>query len=184
VRQPDLVAPSDTARLWRRWRRTQASSTFEEVVRPEVPYARDFARRLGATADEADDAVQDALLLLARERSDDPWRVGLRAWLCRRVALRVKMRARAGSRRRRRERTAAYRAPVADGDPAAPAEMRDEVHAALAHLDAADRRIVVLPHADDHLVSAPSFVVVAGCHGEVGVKQPCTAECMRRPPRA
>jgi len=131
----------DQAELWRRWRRERAPRAFEAIVRPELAHALALARRMGADPGEAEDALQDSLVKLARERSDEPLRVGIRAWICRRVVLGVKMQARAGARRRRHEAAAA-----GHGGPAAlpRVEARDEVEAALGRLEEEERRIVEL----------------------------------------
>ena len=62
----------------RTWRQSRESGAFEALVRPEIPYALDLARRCGARGSDADDVVQESLIQLARENSDDPMRVGLR----------------------------------------------------------------------------------------------------------
>lgn len=125
---------------WKAWRQSRESSAFEALVKPEIPYALDLARRTGARGTEADDVVQESLLQLAREKSDDPMRVGLRAWICRRVVLKTKMLARSGSRRRKHERAAARVATA----PVSTLEARDEVQAALDRLESDERRAVVL----------------------------------------
>ncbi|MHC4933058.1 MAG: sigma factor, partial [Planctomycetota bacterium] len=73
--------------LWQAWRRRRESSAFEALVRPEIAHALALARRMGADGADADDVVQESLVLLAKERSDDPIRVGVRTWICRRVVL-------------------------------------------------------------------------------------------------
>ncbi len=147
-----MLMTKETTKLWRAWRGRRDSGAFERLVKDEVPYAIDLARRLGADHGEAEDVVQDSLVKLAREKSNDPLTVGLRAWICRRVVLGYRMRVRASSRRRRHERTA-MSAPASSRQaprPAAPElDQRDEVQAALRHLDEEQRRAVVLRYLHD-----------------------------------
>jgi RNA polymerase sigma factor (sigma-70 family) len=131
-----------TEGLWRAWRARRDENAFASLVRDEIRYAADYARRLGANAAEADDLVQDALVRLAQEVSDDPTRVGVRAWLCRRVGLGFRMRVRAATRRRRHEGRTPPPRPVAD--PARRSELRDRVEHALGRLDEKARQAVVL----------------------------------------
>ncbi|MHC4957818.1 MAG: RNA polymerase sigma factor [Planctomycetota bacterium] len=130
---------------WRAWRSRRDAAAFEALVEPEISYAVALARRMGARGADADDIVQDSLVQLAQEQSDDPVDVGLRAWICRRVVLRSKMHVRASSRRRRHER-AAPRLVVAEPDPY---DVRDEVETALKHLSEDERRAVVLRYLHD-----------------------------------
>ncbi|MHC4341160.1 MAG: RNA polymerase sigma factor [Planctomycetota bacterium] len=128
--------------LWQAWRRGRESRAFEALVRPEISHALALARRMGADGADADDVVQESLVLLAKEQSDDPVRVGVRTWICRRVVLRAKMHVRASSRRRRHERSATR----ADNlpDPVAPLEIQDEVENAMRHLNDKERQAVLL----------------------------------------
>lgn len=148
----------DQADLWREWRRERAARAFEALVRPELAHALALARRMGADAGEAEDALQESLVQLAREKTDDPVRVGLRAWLCRRVVLRVKMQARAGSRRRRHEAAAARPGRATH---VADVEARDEVEAALGRLDEDERRAVVLRFLHDLDYREMAYVLAA-----------------------
>ena len=70
--------------LWRAWRTKRDAGAFESLVEPEIRYAAALARRMGASAPEAEDVVQDSLIRLAKEKSDDPVRVGVRARLIKR----------------------------------------------------------------------------------------------------
>src|SRR5262245_64169129 len=101
-----------------------------------------FARRLGCSAADAEDAVQEALARLATVRDDSPTSVGVRAWLCREVHVRARSRLRSERRRKTRESVAA-RAPGQAG-PDAAAALRDEVERALAALDDDERSAVEL----------------------------------------
>ena len=141
------MTTAQTTTLWHAWRSRADQQAFQNLVAGEVPYAADLARRLGASSGEADDAVQDALVKLARERSDMPLEVGVRAWLCRRVLLAFKMHVRASGRRRKHERVAAERGRAgADG---APLELRESVNHALATLKPDLRNAVVLRYLHD-----------------------------------
>jgi RNA polymerase sigma-70 factor (ECF subfamily) len=133
--------------LWQAWRRGRESSAFEALVRPEISHALALARRMGADGADADDVVQESLVLLAKEQSDDPVRVGVRTWICRRVVLGAKMHVRASSRRRRHERSATRvgRPP----DPVAPLEIQDEVENAIRHLNDKERQAVLLRYLHD-----------------------------------
>jgi RNA polymerase sigma-70 factor (ECF subfamily) len=112
------------------------------LVRPEVGHALALARRMGASDADAEDALQDTLVALSNETSDEPVDVGLRAWICRRVVLRVRMNARASSRRRRHERAVRIRTEAPD--PALAPEVRDEVERALNLLSGEQRHVVLL----------------------------------------
>ncbi len=131
-----------TRELWRSWRKVRKDRAFAELVNPEVSHALALAKRMGANHADAEDAVQDALVALSNERSDDPLTVGVRAWICRRVVLRVKMNVRSSSRRRRRER--AVRVRTESPDTALAPEVRDEVEHALALLNDDQRHVVLL----------------------------------------
>ncbi len=85
------------------------ASALESLVRPELPHAVAWARRLGYSAADADDAVQDALTRLVRCTNTSPISLGVRAWLCREVRTRARTRRRSETRRRARERVAAER---------------------------------------------------------------------------
>ncbi len=127
--------------LWHAWRRERNPEAFRTVAEPAMRFAYDVARRMGCDGADADDAVQDCLIQLAHERSDEPLRVGLHAWMGRRVRFGVSKQRRGRSRRRRRERASA-RLDTVERDESI--ERRDEVEAALARLDADDRQLVLL----------------------------------------
>ena len=143
--------------LWRTWRARRDEAAFRLLIAGQAGHAAAFARRLGASAHEAEDAVQDALVRLALETTDDPVTVGVRAWLCRRVALGFRMRVRSNMRRRAREAIAArlslsrLRRP----DPDAP----EEVERALAALPTGERQAVVLRHVHDMEYAQVAFVL-------------------------
>ncbi len=132
----------DTKMLWRAWRDRGDEVAFRDLVVREVPYAADLVRRHGASAAEADDAVQEALVKLAQEPSDLPVTVGIRAWLCRRGILAFRMYVRASGRRRAYE--AAATSAGSTGDPTTPTELRETVNAALADLAPKHRHPVML----------------------------------------
>jgi len=131
-----------TGELWRAWRSGREPGAFEALVRPHLSFLLDVARRAGCRADEAQDALQESLVLLARERSDEPVRVGLRAWLGRRARLVARKSARSFLRRFRRERGAAR--SEAQQDAGAETERRDEVESLLRALSEKQRQAVVL----------------------------------------
>lgn len=145
-----------TRSLWHDWRRRGDERAFENLVVREMPYAADLARRMGASRGEADDAVQDALVRLARERSDVPLQVGLRAWLCRRTMLAFKMHVRASTRRRKYERAAA---PPPAYETEGPTELGQRVNHALDVLPAELRHAVVLRHMHDMDYGAMAHVL-------------------------
>jgi RNA polymerase sigma factor (sigma-70 family) len=135
------------AELWGTWTRLRDERSFESLVLPELPHAMGFARRLGCSAADAEDAVQDALARLAAVRDDSPASVGVRAWLCREVHVRARSRLR--SERRRRTREAAASRPPESSGPDASAALRDEVERALADLDLDERSAVELRYLHD-----------------------------------
>ena len=67
-----MVNTTEAVSCWHAWRRKADESAFEALIHGETRYAADLARRMGASEAEAEDAVQDALLKLARERTDTP----------------------------------------------------------------------------------------------------------------
>src|SRR5436190_20065889 len=89
--------------LWTAWTGDRDQRAFEALVRPELPHAVGFARRLGCTAADAEDALQDALVRLAVVRDDAPLEMGLRTWLFREVRVRARSRLRSERRRRSRQ---------------------------------------------------------------------------------
>src|SRR5258706_13139132 len=98
---------ADTATLWENWRSRRDGAAFESLVRPELPRALAFARSLGCSAEDAEDALQESLARLATERSDEPTRLGVRAWLYRTGKDRSRSGRRSWWRRRAREEEAA-----------------------------------------------------------------------------
>jgi len=135
---------ASAATLWKDWRETRREEAFEAFVKPHLPSIVDLARRQGVAADEAEDVVQETLLELARTKSDEPVRVGVRPWLARRVRFRTKKAQRSFARRRRHERAA--RPPrKSEGS----VEVRDEVESALALLCPPERQAVVLRYLHD-----------------------------------
>ncbi len=151
------MTPTHTRSLWHDWRRRGDERAFENLVVREVPYAADLARRTGASGSEADDAVQEALARLARERSDEPVHVGLRAWLCRRTILAFKMHVRASTRRRKHERAAPTAAPTYETE--GPVELGASVNQALRALPDELRYAVVLRHMHDMDYGAMAHVL-------------------------
>jgi len=135
--------------LWTAWRQRGRQEAFAALVRAELPYALDLARRVGADPAEADDIVQEAMIQLARERSDDPVHVGFRAWIGRRVVLRARMNVRASTRRRRHERSSGEARPAEAAPAPRRLELREEVEAALARLPEEQRQAVVLRYLHD-----------------------------------
>lgn len=140
------MPPPDTD-LWTAWRTRGDSTAFEQLVRPQMAFAVDLARRMGCATADADDAVQESLVLLARESGARAQQVGLRPWLARTVILRSKMLRRGESRRRRREAIVARRPRPADE--AATADVREQVEAMLAELPEAERQAVLLHYLYD-----------------------------------
>jgi RNA polymerase sigma-70 factor (ECF subfamily) len=138
---------TQTTELWTAWTARRDERAFETLVRPELPHALGFARRLGCGAADAEDALQDALARLASTKDDAPAAIGVRAWLFRAVHSAARSRLRSDRRRRARESSVA----VADahvGDAAAVA-VRDELERALAELDDDERVAVELRHLHD-----------------------------------
>jgi len=96
-----------TLALWDAWRLRRDGEAFAALVRPDLGRAISLARTQGCGPEDAEDAVQDALTVLAAEKSGEPVRVGVRAWFFRAVRDRARTQARSGWRRRNRERAAA-----------------------------------------------------------------------------
>ncbi len=131
------------AALWDAWRVRRQAAAFDRLVRPHLPALIDCARRQGLGTAAAEDAVQDALVELARHRTSRPAEVGVAAWLMRSVSLRARTLRRSAARRRRHEAAAAG-AHEARGKPTTPAtEVEGRVEAALAELAEGDRQVLL-----------------------------------------
>jgi RNA polymerase sigma-70 factor (ECF subfamily) len=132
----------DPLRLWEAWRTRGDERAFEELVRPELGRAVALARSEGCPPGEAEDAVQESLVRLAREKSDVPGRVGVRGWFFGVVRDRARSRLRADRRRHHREKVAAAHELVAAEEPRF--VLREEVDRALARLPDEEREAVRL----------------------------------------
>ncbi len=143
------------APLWRAWRERKDGRAFEALVRPHLPFATAFARRLGCGPDDADEVVQRSLVRLASEPRDKPARVGVRAWLGRDVLQETRMLVRSRSRRERHEAEVL----PSPGPGTAAVDARDEVEAALAGLDEDSRRAVELRFLHDLEYREVAFVM-------------------------
>ncbi len=130
------------AELWTAWKTRRDARAFEALVGPELGHALGFARRLGSSPADAEDAVQEALARLAAAKDDAPPELGIRAWLCREVRNRVRSGRR--SERRIHAREAAHARPegVAPGEPSL--DVKEQVERALASLSEDDREAVTL----------------------------------------
>jgi RNA polymerase sigma factor (sigma-70 family) len=137
----------DAGTLWETWRTRRDAAAFEDLVRPELGRALAFARSLGCSAEDAEDALQETLVRLAGERSDAPTRIGVRAWFYRTVRDRARSRRRAWWRIRRRERAAARPEGILPGD--ASLGVREEVERALRGLTEEEREAVTLRYLQD-----------------------------------
>ena len=135
------------AALWSDWRRTRDEGAFRDLVVPELGRAVAVARGTGCDTAAAEDAVQEALVALARETTDEPLTLGVRTWLLRTVRDHARSSLRSARRRRDRERAAARPDARAPGTPAS--ETIEVVEAALASLNADDREAVRLRYALD-----------------------------------
>lgn len=135
------------ADLWSLWTHRRDAAAFDALVRPELSHALGFARRLGCSEADAEDALQDALIELARTEDDGPIRQGLRAWLCRVVRTRARSRLRSERRRRSREARASAFEVRAPGP--SRASLAEEVESALAELDPDEREAVTLRYVHD-----------------------------------
>lgn len=117
------------------------ASAFEALVRPVLPVLRDTALRAGLDSGSADDAVQDALAQLARERGARPVEVGLVPWLVRAVRLRALTLGRSARRRAAHERRAEPRAAPGASDAL---DAREQAERLLGALDGPDQEILRL----------------------------------------
>lgn len=92
------------ADLYNRWRAQQDGHAFALLARRHATLVTDVAYRIGGSRALAEDALQEALLALARDRTGRPAAVGVRAWLAR-LAISKARNARASeAARARRER--------------------------------------------------------------------------------
>ncbi|MHC4956032.1 MAG: sigma-70 family RNA polymerase sigma factor [Planctomycetota bacterium] len=126
---------------WSQWRVRRDARTFGSVVAEHVAYAYDFARRVTGHDADAEDVAQQALLELTQATPDLIERVGIRAFLGRRIVLNARTLRRSALTRLRHERGSA---PGAPDDPFAAHDAKEQVDAALRLLDEPDRRAVVL----------------------------------------
>ncbi|MHC5033185.1 MAG: sigma-70 family RNA polymerase sigma factor [Planctomycetota bacterium] len=147
--------------LWRRWRERRDRRALAAVVEAHVGYAYDFARRVAVRAADAEDLAQQAFLELTEVDPQVPERVGLRAFLGRRIVLGAKTLARAALTRRRIETKAV---PPIPPDRVADLETQDAVHAALDLLDEEQREAVVLRYL--HELSYAEIAHVLGIREE------------------
>ncbi len=134
--------------LWRRWRKRGDAVAFGRLVREHIAFAFDFARRVTGHAADAEDVAQQALLELAEADEAVVPRVGIRAFLGRRIVLGARTLHRAALTRGRLEAKAA-KAKTADpvcstGATAGRASAADEVQHVLPLLDTEQRNAVVL----------------------------------------
>ena len=134
--------PATADSLWEDWRSRRDAAAFESLVRPELGRALAFARSLGCSMEDAEDAVQESLVRLAGERGDAPARIGVRAWFYRTVRDRARSRRRSRWRLFARERRAARPESVLPGE--ANLALREEVDRALRALSPDDREAVTL----------------------------------------
>jgi RNA polymerase sigma-70 factor (ECF subfamily) len=137
----------DPADLWETWRSRRDEAAFEILVRPELPRALAFARSLGCSPEDAEDALQESLARLASERGDGPTRLGVRAWLYRTVKDRARSRRRSWWRRRAREKEAARSESVPAAEPRM--GVREDVDRALDALLPDERESVTLRYLQD-----------------------------------
>lgn len=132
--------------LWDAWCNRRDGDAFRAAVIPHLPFARDLAGRAFRDPGQADEAVQLALVRLAREPGDRPVQVGFRAWIGRAVILEGRMQRRSEARRARRERHAARPEPTGAAERS---EVSRAVSAALDALPAPQREAVILHHLHD-----------------------------------
>lgn len=150
---------SDDASLYRRWCDDRDPAAFDALARRHADLVTDVAARVAGHADLAEDALQDAFVALARDGTDRPAAVGVRAWLARSAMLAARHRATSDRARARRERAVgavrATRAAPAEVpvDPDGPA-VRD----ALARLGDGDAAVLTLRFL--HGLDYPELAVV------------------------
>ncbi len=137
---------TENERLWGRWRTRRDADAFAALVRTHLAPATDAARRCGSSAEDAEDAVQDALVRLAKLRDNAPLEHGVRAWLIRET--RGHARSERRSRRRRARREVASQ-PLRVRQEHMRPELQDEVDAALLRLPDPEREAVVLRYLHD-----------------------------------
>jgi RNA polymerase sigma factor (sigma-70 family) len=126
-----MVVLSFHQQLPRPWRVKEGKTSMDPIEPNDLEWIRNLARRLAATATDADDVVQDTWLAAHRARPDRTR--PLRPWLAEVVRNLVRSRFRVAPRRRRRERTFHQQQEALAGPP-------DVVHArAQVHQILADR---------------------------------------------
>ncbi|MHC4957675.1 MAG: sigma-70 family RNA polymerase sigma factor [Planctomycetota bacterium] len=136
-----MVMQASDVDHWSQWRVRRDARTFGSVVADHVTYAYDFARRVTGHDADAEDVAQQALLELTEASPELIERVGIRAFLGRRIVLNARTLRRSALTRQRHESRAA---PGAPADPFAARDAREQVDNALRLLDEPERRAVVL----------------------------------------
>jgi len=129
-------------RQWEAWKGRRDERAFEDLVRPDLGRAVALARAEGCPPGEAEDAVQESLIRLAREKSNAPAEVGVRGWFFGVVRDRARARRRSDRRRQQREQAAAV--PEAMPGSEARYALRDEVEKALSVLAEEEREALRL----------------------------------------
>jgi RNA polymerase sigma-70 factor, ECF subfamily len=131
------------ADLYLRWLQAKDEDAFREVARRHADLVLDVAWRLSGDRARAEDAMQEALLSLAKDGTARPAEVGVRAWLARR-ALSVGRNARTSDvARARREHAVAAARKEAAVDPDE-ASFREEATKALVRLSGEEAAILSL----------------------------------------
>ena len=128
--------------LWNRWCERRDGDAFNGLVAAYAAFTYDFARRLTGQSADAEDLMQEAFLDLASAPPERPRKVGLRAFLGRRIMLGAKTLRRVTSARLRRDRRAA-RPEATTEQP----DARSDAAAALALLDEHQRAAATLEEA-------------------------------------
>lgn len=134
----------DDRALYLRWLAARDEAAFASLAHRHADLVADVAWRYSNDWTRAEDALQEALLALARDGTERPAEVGVRAWLAREALSRARHALASDRARARRERAVgAARAEAAmqgHDDPVA----AEEVRAALDRLEADERVALVL----------------------------------------
>ncbi len=129
------------ADLYLRWLEGRDEAAFAELARRHADLIADVAWRVGGDRHRAEDALQDSLLALARDRTARPASIGVRAWLARAAIGRARnLRASDAARSRREQAVARPEAATS----AATTDLAGTVRVALSRLDGEDAAVLAL----------------------------------------
>ena len=150
----------DDRTLYLRWLTTRDETAFLSLARRHASLVVDVGWRFSQDWARAEDALQEALLLLARDGTERPAEVGVRAWLAREALSRARHALASDRARARRERAVG----ASRGEEAMPksddSTVAHEVRAALDRLEGDERVALTLRYL--HQVEYAEIAAILG----------------------